>query len=195
MREQTREVARGQGRGALRQWHRPTVRRVGSLLVAATLLVGGACSGGDDGESSEVSAGDSAAEDGPVKDDGKRRELATGDDGAPTATELVATSAEEWAQKWAASGATGSPPDVSDVDFEKEVAVALFLGEKPTGGWRISPDVEVRTQGQFGAVIYEKLGPGDGCTTTQAITYPYVALAVKAKNLRFESTERMAPCE
>jgi hypothetical protein len=124
-----------------------------------------------------------------------RSELAAGNDGAPTAGEIVATSADDWAQKWAASGATGSPPDVSDVDFDSEVAVALFLGEKPTGGWRIGSDVDVKVQGQFGAVIYEALGPGDGCNTTQALTHPYLALAVKSKNLRFESSERKVPCD
>ena len=44
-------------------------------------------------------------------------------------------------------------------------------------------------------MIYEILGPGEGCTTSQAITHPYVVLAVKARNVRFEATERMVPCE
>ena len=165
------------------------------VLLLVPLLVGACTSGGASG-SSEVKAGDAAAgDDGHVKDDGKRRELAVGDDGSPTAGELVATSADEWAQKWAASGATGSPPDVSGVDFDHEVAVALFVGEKPTGGWRVGSDVTVRTQGQFGAVIYEVHGPGDGCSSTQAVTNPYLALAVRTKNLRFESSEKLVPCK
>ena len=177
------------GRGRRRIW---TVAV--AMLLAAALL--GACSGGGDSGSSEVKAGDSgdSAGDGHVKDDGKRREIGTGDDGAPTAGELVASSADDWSQKWSASGATGTAPDVSGVDFDSEVAVALFVGEKPTGGWRIGSDVTVRTQGQFGAVIYEILGPGEGCSTTQAVTRSYLALAVKTKNLRFESSERLVPC-
>ena len=95
-----------------------------------------------------MSAGASGAADGPVKDDGKRREITSGNDGgATTAGEIVGTSADDFAQKWAASGATGAAPDVADVDFETEVAVALFAGERPTGGWRIGPDVAVRIQG------------------------------------------------
>ena len=167
-------------------------------LVVVALALLPACSGGGSGGSSEVKAGasgDDADNDGKVVDDGKRREIGSGDDGSATAGEIVASSADEWAQKWSESGATGSPPDVSDVDFEHEVAVALFAGEKPTGGWRIGPKVTVRLQGQFGAVIYEILGPGDGCSSTQAITKPYLALAVKAKNIRFESSERMVPCK
>ena len=164
------------------------------VVLAGTLA---ACSGGDDGGgSSDVSAGDSAGDAaGPVKDDGKRRELASGDGGATTAGEIVAKSADEWASKWTASGATATAPDVSGVDFASEAAVALFAGEKPSGGWRIGSDITVKLQGQFGAVVYEILGPGEGCSSTQAITTPYLALAVKGTTMRFESSERKVDCE
>ena len=181
--------------GRERSWRRVLAATLAVLAVAGLMA---ACSGGGGGDSSEVSAGGSGSGDGgdgKVKDDGKRREIGSGDDGAPTAGEIVATSADDWAQKWAASGATGTAPDVSGVDFDSEVAVALFVGEKPTGGWRVGPDVTVRIQGQFGAVDYEILGPGDGCSSTQAVTHPYLALAVKARNLRFESSERLVPCK
>jgi hypothetical protein len=169
-------------------------------MVTGLAVLTSACSGGGDGGSSDVKAGASADGSGSgggakVTDDGKRRQIAAGEDGAPTAGELVASSADEWAQKWQESGATGAAPDVSDVNFDNEVAVALFLGERPTGGWRVGSDVTVRIQGQFGAVVYEILGPGDGCSSTQAITHPYLALAVRAKNLRFESSERLVPCK
>lgn len=166
-------------------------------LVVAVASATGACSGGDDDGGSEVSAGQSAGGegDGKVEDDGKRRQLAAGDGGSATAGEIVATSAAEWAEKWTASGATAPAPDVSDVDFEREVAVALFAGERPTGGWRIGSDVSVKLQGRFGAVIYEILGPGEGCSSSQALTTPYLALAVKGSAMRFESSERKVPCE
>ena len=169
--------------------------RCALLLVVGVSM--SACSGGDGGESSEVSAGGSggAAADGEVEDDGKRRELASGDGGSATAGEIVATSAEDWSAKWAASGATASAPDVSDVNFDDEEAVALFAGERPSGGWRIGSDITVKIQGQFAAVVYEVLGPGDGCTTSQALTTPYLALAVKGSAVRFESAERLVPCK
>jgi hypothetical protein len=168
------------------------------VLVAVVLTVTTACSGGNDGDGggSEVSAGATNDEAGEVKDDGKRRQLAVGNDGgAPTPGEIVGTSVDDFAQKWAASGATASPPDVSQVDFASEVAVALFAGERPSGGWRIGSNVVVKLQGRFAAVVYEILGPGEGCTSTQAITHPYLVLAVKGANVRFESSERMVPCE
>jgi hypothetical protein len=165
------------------------------VVFAATLS---SCSGGDDGGSSDVSAGSSSDGDGgngEVKADSKRRQIAAGDGGAATAGEIVAKSADEWAQKWTASGATAPPPDVSGVDFASEVAVGLFAGEKPSGGWRIGSDITVKLQGQFGAVVYEILGPGEGCSSTQALTTPYLVLAVKGSTMRFESSERLVDCK
>jgi hypothetical protein len=152
-----------------------------------------ACSGGDGGGGEAVSAG--GGEDGPVADDGTRRELASGSDGPSTAGEIVATSAEEWREKWAASGATIEAPDVGGVDFSAEVAVGIFAGERPTGGWKIDPAVEVKTQGRFAAVAYAVVGPGEGCQSTQALTSPYLVLAVKGEAVRFEREERKEPCD
>ena len=174
------------------------VRTARSWTVAVALAVGAlasACSGGGDGDS-DVSAG--AGEDGEaavVKDDGKRRALASGNDGPSTAGEIVASSPEEWQEKWTASGATIEAPDVSEVDFEREVAVGIFAGEKSSGGWKIDPDIAVKVQGRFASVTYAVVGPGDGCQSSQALTSPYLVLAVKAETIRFVSSERTEPCE
>ena len=165
------------------------------LLCVVALAAGGACSGGggDDGGGDSVSAGGGDQEAGA--DDGRRRALDSGTDGPTTAGEIVAKSAEEWQEKWTASGATTPPPDVADVDFEREVVVGLFAGEKPSGGWSIDPDVDVKVQGRFGSVNYTVVGPGDGCQTSQALTAPYLVLAVKASSVRFVASEKLEPCE
>ena len=163
------------------------------LVLVVMAVLAGACSGGDDGDASEVSAG--RTEEGAVKDDGKRRELNAGTNGPATAGEVVATSAEDWREKWVATGATVPAPDVNDVDFGSEVVVGLFAGERSTGGWKIDPDVTVKVQGRFAAVAYEIVGPGEGCQSTQAITAPYLVLAVKGEAVRFERSERTEPCE
>lgn len=166
-------------------------------LSVTALLLAGACSGGDDagGRDGTVSAGSGGDGEGEVTDDGKRREIVSGRNGPAAAGEIVAKSAGEWQEKWAATGATQSTPDVSAVDFSTEVVVGIFAGEKPTGGWRIDPDVNVRIQGRFAAVSYEVVGPGEGCLTTQAITSPYLVLAVKGEQVRFERSERLEPCD
>ena len=164
-----------------------------AVLCVMAVLVVGACSGGGDDGGSEVSAG--GDEEKAVVDDGKRRILDSGTDGPATAGEIVATSAAEWQEKWSGTGATTPAPDVSEVDFDREVVVGLFAGEKPTGGWKISEDVEAKIQGRFAAVVYTIVGPGDGCQSSQALTSPYLVAAVKANSVRFTSSERMDPCE
>lgn len=179
---------------ARQQWR----RWVAVVLVLLVGVVASACSGsggGGSGGGDTVSAGGDGGGAAAVKDDGKRREIATGTDGPSTPGEIVAKSADEWAQKWAGTGATAAAPDVSDVDFEKEVAVGIFAGEKPTGGWKIGPNVEVKVQGRFGAVSYEVIGPGEGCQSTQALTSPYLVLAVKASTVRFTKSEKTEPCK
>lgn len=172
----------------------PKVRLSRSMMVVllgAALSLSG-CSGG--GGSEEVTAdggGDAPA----ASKDGNSRELGSGTSGSPTAGEIVATSAEEWRDKWIASGATANPPEVTEVDFETEVAVAIFAGERPSGGWKIDPAVEVKRQGTFAAVSYTVVGPGKGCSTSQALTSPYLVLAVKGERLRFVENERLDPCE
>lgn len=162
------------------------------VLVAATLLSTAACSGGGDaGEDVTADGGGSAK----ASKDGNSRELSSGMTGSATAGEIVASSAEEWRDKWLASGATGPPPEVTGVDFGSEVVVALFAGERPTGGWKIDPEVQVKRQGTFAAVSYAIVGPGKGCSASQSLTSPYMVLAVKGERLRFEMSERLEPCE
>lgn len=166
-----------------------------AVLCAMAVLASGACSGGgDDDGGSEVSAGGGGDEE-AVVDDGKRRILDSGTDGPAKAGEIVATSAAEWEEKWSGAGATTTAPDVSEVDFEREVVVGLFAGEKPTGGWKISEDVDAKIQGRFAAVVYTVVGPGEGCQSTQALTSPYLVAAVKANSVRFTASERMDDCE
>lgn len=166
-------------------------RSVSVVGVTAAVLLG-ACSGGGGGEDVRADAGPGAAS---PSSGGNARELSSGSDGPPTAGEIVATSPEEWKEKWAASGATAEAPEVTDVDFTREVAVAIFAGEKSSGGWKIDPEVEVKTQGVFSAISYVVIGPGDGCSSSQAMTSPYLALAVKGERVRFSDSERLDPCE
>lgn len=169
------------------------VRRTRSFTVALAIaaLLAGACSGGNGGEAVTADDGGGGAK---AAAEGVR-ELAAGNDGAPEADEIVATSAEEWSEKWAAAGATAPVPDVGDVDFTKEVAVAIFAGERPSGGWKVDPEVGVKRQGVFASIDYVVVGPGEGCSSSQAITSPYLVLAVKGERIRFVSSERKDPCE
>ena len=166
-------------------------------VVAVLALLTSACSGGGDDGGDEVSAGAGGASsgDGKFEDDDNRRLLSEGANGPKTAGEITAKSADDWRAKWVATGTEAPPPDVNDVDFTKEIVVALLAGERPTGGWKIGPNVVVKRQGRFAAIEYTVVGPGKGCTTTQALTSPYVVLAVNADAVRFTMKEATEDCE
>jgi hypothetical protein len=73
--------------------------------------------------------------------------------------------------------AVETPPRV---DFAKQSVVAVFGGERPTGGW----SVRVRSIEQRGSsctVRYEVVGPPPGAVVTQAITHPFAVVKVDAK--------------
>lgn len=166
-------------------------------VVAVLGLLLSACSGGDDDGGDEVSAGAGGESSGPAEfeDDDDRRLLSEGVNGPKTAGEITADSADDWRGKWVAAGVEAPPPDVNDVDFSKEIVVALLAGERATGGWKISPNVVVKRQGRFAAIEYTVVGPGKGCTTSQALTAPYLVLAVNADAVRFSMKEATEDCE
>lgn len=166
-------------------------------VVAVLALLVSACSASDDGGGDEVSAGagGESSGDGKFEDDENRRLLSEGTNGPKTAGEITAKSADDWQAKWAATGVEAPAPDVVEVDFSKEVVVALLAGERPTGGWKIGTDVVVKRQGRFAAIEYKVVGPGKGCSTSQALTSPYVVLAVNADAVRFSMSEVTEDCE
>jgi hypothetical protein len=125
------------------------------------------------------------------------RKLADGADGPSTAGEVVAHSAAEWAAAWtAAGGDAGAVPPIDGVDFEREVVVGLFAGQRPTGGWAIELGPARPVGGGAGASLaYAVVGPGKGCMTTQALTAPYLVAAVAGDDVTFIRSERLAACE
>lgn len=80
----------------------------------------------------------------------------------------VIADAAAWQALWAA--AFGAPAPA--VDFSKHLAVAVFAGLKPTGGW--SPEFFLPEAARGGVVVpYRVKGPGPGGFVIQAFTQPY----------------------
>lgn len=87
--------------------------------------------------------------------------------------QIVARSQNEWAALWRqhASGDLSSRPPPA-IDFEKEVVVALFLGEKPTGGYDVQ--ISRAEQTNDGLIIYyREKDPPPGGMVVQALTQPF----------------------
>lgn len=70
-------------------------------------------------------------------------------------------------------------PGVYVRDFGQSRAVAICLGERPTGGWRIS--VNVRMDEDTYVIRYAVKGPGLGQPATHGLTYPHAVVLLDAK--------------
>jgi hypothetical protein len=87
----------------------------------------------------------------------------------------------------------GAPPTL---DFTRETAIAVFMGERPTGGYAIHVDSVTHSDG--GLLVDVVLqAPGPECMTTQALTQPYemVSVPVGPKRADFSIRRVLIPCE
>jgi len=87
----------------------------------------------------------------------------------------------------------GAPPAL---DFTRETAIAVFMGERPTGGYAIHVDSVTRSDGVLLVAVVLQ-APGPECMTTQALTQPYEMVSVPTGPIRADfSTRRvLIPCE
>lgn len=102
-------------------------------------------------------------------------------------------SKEEYEKIWKLTGNTNTMPVV---DFKKGYVIAVFAGERPTGGYAISVEKVSDTGNErHVTVLVEK--PGEGCVTTQAITSPYQIIRVpfSAAVLSHTDDVREVPCQ
>ncbi len=67
-------------------------------------------------------------------------ETLSGDSSIKEARNVTVTTVVQWEALWA-EHAAGRADALPGVDFETEMVVAVFLGEKPTSGWSLSLDV------------------------------------------------------
>jgi hypothetical protein len=87
--------------------------------------------------------------------------------------QIVARSQNEWTALWRqhASGDSSSRPPPA-IDFEKEVVVALFLGERPTGGYDVQISRAEQTNDGL-TIYYREKDPPLGGMVIQALTQPF----------------------
>ncbi|NMG08385.1 protease complex subunit PrcB family protein [Brasilonema sp. UFV-L1] len=100
------------------------------------------------------------------------------DSGYQSASQImVINNSEQWIDLWQQhTYNTEPPPPVPQVDFTRYSVVAVFAGEKPTGGYSVEIlSVETsgsQTQKQL-AITVQQRQPGAGDFVTEALTYPY----------------------
>ncbi|MGH8400627.1 MAG: protease complex subunit PrcB family protein, partial [Gammaproteobacteria bacterium] len=80
-----------------------------------------------------------------------------------------------WWQRAYSSQATA--PALPQVDFTKDMVIAVFMGERSHGGYSLHVDKIADTADTFDVEITVNI-PGSDCRTTQALTQPFEFVAV-----------------
>ena len=93
--------------------------------------------------------------------------------------------ASDFAVWWHRAYATRSyKPTLPDVDFSKDMVIAVFMGEKTHGGYSIAV-TNVQVAADNYDVEITVTVPGPGCRTTQALTQPFEFVAVPDSDGKF----------
>lgn len=114
------------------------------------------------------------------------------------ASNQLIQNADDWQSLWSIINKGRFPtPALPEVDFETQNLLACFMGMKTSGGHSIQ--VETMTmQGESLMVKVVQESPGQNCMVTDAITYPYVIVAVDkptSTNPQFEVETRTDNCD
>lgn len=112
--------------------------------------------------------------------------------GVRESVQIVARSQSEWSALWKRHTLTEpTPPTLPTIDFNKEIVVAVFLGEKPTGGHDIEiTNVEQRDGGLV--VSYAERSPQPGGMVTQAFIQPFHIVRIVAQSTGTVSFRRLS---
>ena len=99
--------------------------------------------------------------------------------------QVVVRTAAEWNALWKTHAAEEPAPAI---DFSKELVAAVFLGTRPTGGFRVEI-IGARLAGEELIVEYEERRPAAGAIVTQALTTPFHIVRVSQHEgpVRFET--------
>jgi hypothetical protein len=87
-------------------------------------------------------------------------------------------------------------PKVPEVDFTKNSVVAVFMGEKPNGGYTINFDKVIKRKDDLTVSFYETT-PGPKCMVTDAITRPYEIAKIPKidRKVKFKTKTRVNECQ
>ncbi len=102
------------------------------------------------------------------------------------AEELVISSQEDWMTLWQRlqEGVIPSVP-APEIDFSQRMVLAVFAGEKPTGGFTMAIKRVVKERGGL-KVYVEEGSPPPGAMVTQVLTYPYHIVSIPRIDLPVE---------
>ena len=92
---------------------------------------------------------------------------------------LVIRDANAWAEFWSELGVGERP----EVDFSRDLVVAVAAGQRPTGGHEIAVGQVAQNSGALTISVVETT-PGPNCMTTASLTQPVDVVVVPSVNAR-----------
>ena len=93
--------------------------------------------------------------------------------GVDQPAQIVVRSQNDWAALWSRHmGTRTAPPPPPSVDFSRDMVVALFMGERPTGGYAIEVTRIERTDAGL-SIRYRATRPDPADMHAQALTQPF----------------------
>jgi len=96
----------------------------------------------------------------------------------------------EWQQLWREhSSASTAPASLPTVDFDKELVAAVFLGEKPSGGYGVEiSSAEVIDRAL--TVFVKETSPSPGAIVTQGFNQPFHIVRIETAGVETVSFRR-----
>lgn len=92
---------------------------------------------------------------------------------------LVIRDANAWAEFWSELGVGARP----EVDFSRDLVVAVAAGQRPSGGHEIAIEQIAQSNGELTIGVVE-IAPGPNCMTTSTLTQPVDVVAIPKVNAR-----------
>jgi hypothetical protein len=99
-----------------------------------------------------------------------------------TGGELVIRNRTEWSELWLKHARMQTGSAIPEVDFEREMVIAVTMGRRSTGGYGIEI-TRVKREGNGLRVEVTRTTPARGAMTIQALTAPFHFVAVPASDL------------
>lgn len=108
----------------------------------------------------------------------------------------VITRSTDWKNLWTKINYYSSPiPALPEVNFSKEMVVALFSGRRYSSGYSIEVyDIQEKTNTIV--VFVKEYSPGSNCIVAQSVTYPFQIIRIprSEKEIGFDSQEVTINC-
>ncbi|HZN98129.1 MAG TPA: protease complex subunit PrcB family protein [Gemmatimonadales bacterium] len=112
--------------------------------------------------------------------------------GVSESRRLVIRDANAWAEFWSELGVGERP----EVDFSRDLVIAVAAGQRPTGGHEIAVGQVAQNSGALTISVVETT-PGPNCMTTASLTQPVdvvVVPSVNAKSWSFVERREVRGC-